>query len=414
MLVWGIPAWGRRSRGVRNRRPQDGSRLVATTLAWLALVSLAAATAACGGGDGAAPDGSASDSSVDSSSPDATGADSAIDGAATDSAVPPGEVSLFVAQGYAGRSLVSCDRGRSWVGDRSDDDSLRCFRDGFDCDHHPGAAKGITYGRGYFFATYGWGAEGSVRRSRDGVAWQSVLTGTQFGGIAYGAGRVVAGDPTVARWSEDLGETWNASDPGLGFSAHVRRMLFVDSASSFVMVGNRDDGDHLTISADGETWQQATTHPAPCSGPTEGGGGIASGNGAAVILYRSGSVCRSTDGSAWTASAMPTTPAEGDAYSYVVFADGQFWVWEGGSAYTSPDAETWTAAPIDPPNLRLGAVDYADGSFVGVRHGWQRDYEDQELYFSDDGLRWQPASIAGGHPISFITHGRGAASDVCP
>lgn len=419
MLVRGVLTGDQCSRGAESRRPQGIQRVAAAALAWLALAALAYAAVACsddGGISDGAPD--ASDAATsDATAPDAS-ADATSDRAAPDASVPGGDVSLFVAQGHGGRTLLSCDRGRSWVADRSDDDSIRCFRDGFDCDHHPGAAKGITYGRGYFFATFGWGTEGSLRRSRDGVSWETSLSGTEFGGIAFGSGRVVAGHAFASRWSDDLGDSWTMSDPGVGFSAHVRRMAFagdIGSDGAFVLVGNRDAGDHLTLSEDGgETWHQAAERPAACGGSIAGAGGIASGGGSAVILYRSGTVCRSRDGASWDVGSMPSTPVEGDAYSYLLFADSRFWVWEGGSAYTSEDGASWTAAPIDPPTLRLGPVAYGGGTFVGVRTGWGRDYDMQEVYYSDDGLRWQAASLTGGHPIAFITHGRGAASDVCP
>lgn len=64
-------------------------------------------------------------------------------------AVDAGTVSLFVAIGHVTRSIVSCDDGRTWVANRSDNDEIRCFTsapDGgsADCDHRYGAGRGIA------------------------------------------------------------------------------------------------------------------------------------------------------------------------------------------------------------------------------------------------------------------------------
>ena len=120
------------------------------------------------------------------------------------------QVAIFLAQGYAGRTTISCDDGRTWIENRSMDDSLRCFQ-GIDCDHHPGRAKGIVYTRGgTFVATYGWGPAGGVERSRDGVNWERTLEGTTFGGIATEGDHVLLGAHDV-RVSEDDGETWEVN-----------------------------------------------------------------------------------------------------------------------------------------------------------------------------------------------------------
>jgi len=79
---------------------------------------------------------------------------------------------LFVAVGQASRTTVSCDDGRSWTADRSDMPELRCsapLPDGgsTDCDHDPGAGRGIAAGDGWFVAN------GSVSS-------QLLWTGTEF------------------------------------------------------------------------------------------------------------------------------------------------------------------------------------------------------------------------------------------
>jgi len=52
-----------------------------------------------------------------------------------------GSTPVFVAQGHAGRTTVSCDDGNTWVANRSDNDSIVCFTNGVDCDHQSGAGR---------------------------------------------------------------------------------------------------------------------------------------------------------------------------------------------------------------------------------------------------------------------------------
>src|SRR5262245_52167588 len=105
-------------------------------------------------GAAAAPDAEARDGSGGSA--DASAMDAATRDASAADGGDNGLVPVFVAQGHVGRTTISCDDGRTWVGNRSDDDSIRCFS-GVDCDHHPGAAHGVVFGHGWFFATFGWG-----------------------------------------------------------------------------------------------------------------------------------------------------------------------------------------------------------------------------------------------------------------
>lgn len=120
--------------------------------------------------------------------------------AAHDSGEPPaGRVPVFVAQGHAGRTVRSCDGGERWIDDQSQDGAIRCSTDGFDCDHHPGAGKGIVYGREHFFATFGWGSPGGVFRSADGARWEPLLEATTYGGIGFGSNALVVGARNARR-----------------------------------------------------------------------------------------------------------------------------------------------------------------------------------------------------------------------
>lgn len=343
--------------------------------------------------------------------PDAgpTGADAAAAEPPTDGTVP-----MFVASGHMGRTTISCDDGRTWVADRSFDDAARCFTGGLDCDHHPGAARGIAWGDGWFFTTHGWGAGGAVRRSRDGVEWEPLTDGTTFGGVAFGAGTLLGGarEPRV---SADHGESWTDGGP-TGLSVwSIRRTAFADhDGGRFVMVAS-NDGLEVVLSSDGgASWWHPERIPGECGAGIQDRGGIAHGAGTLLIVGGNGLACRSTDGGAtWTAHRVA-----GAVDSHLVWTGDRFAVWSEGTVHTSPDGASWTAAPTEPADLVLGAVAHSPetGTFVAVNRGWQRWYGQQRFYRSADGVSWESLNedaFVGSHPVRFLAFGRGEASVAC-
>lgn len=324
--------------------------------------------------------------------------------------VEPTGVPMFVAQGHMGRTIVSCDDGRSWVGDRSNDDDVRCF-DGLDCDHDPGAGRGIAWGHGYFVATFGWGSPGGVQRSADGLTWESVLEETTFSGVAFGADVFVAGSPSP-RVSLDDGATWD--DVGsAGFEgSHVRRFGFVEhDEGRFVLVGD----SAVSLSSDGgSTWWTPDELPEGCGVDIQTRGGIAYGNATIVIVGGDGQACTSRDGGVtFTIDGVGAEPT-----AHLVFDGARFSTWSAGERWSSEDGRTWTATPLEPEGLRLGPVAIGDsGTLVGVRGGWQTWYEEQVFYRSIDGVSWEPLpadAYVGSHPIRAITFGYGSPSELCP
>lgn len=340
-----------------------------------------------------------------------------------------GRVGVFVAQGYAGRVSVSCDDGRTWAHDREDaltdemgmplPEVARCF-DGVDCDHHPGRAKGIVFHHGWFVRTNGWGPPGAVRRSRNGIAWEEVLEGTTFGGIASSSdgaseGRIVLGARTP-RVSASDGSSFVDSDNEAIGGWNVRRAGY--AAGRFVIVGN--DGTEVGVSVDGARWTTPTTIDAACGGGIQNEGGIAAievpGIGEAmVIVGGNGTVCRSTDGGVtWTTHMLPdgATPSSSD----VIRAGTELLVWSNGAVIRSSDGATWTSTPTE-PRINVGAVARSSsGTFVAVRGGWNTWNEEQRFYRSSDGVRWDelaPEAARRSHPIGWIAWGEIDAGLAC-
>ncbi|MDI1480244.1 hypothetical protein [Polyangium sp. y55x31] len=347
--------------------------------------------------------------------------------------VDPELVSIFVAQGMVGRTVISCDDGMTWVGNRSDDDAFPCFSSAeTDCDHHPGAGRGITYGNGFFVATFGWGKPGSIRRSKNGVDWENVLEGKTFAGIVYGNDVFLAGErpPQVA---DAFGAMWTPAGDVTSEVWNVRRTGFAPhDGGRFLLAFGSGNGNDINVSKDkGATWARPTTLPGACAGDIQWSGGFAYGNGVIVVLGGTGVACRSLDGGdTWTESNIG-----GQVDGRLIWTGDTFVTWGRDAEfiplrYTSPDGDTWTKTPTEvrkknadgttqtSPGPLVGAVARSDGgTYVAVNGGWDQWYEKQRFFRSTDGVTWDELptnAFTGSHPIQFITHGVGERSAVCP
>src|SRR5690606_6858809 len=136
------------------------------------------ALAACGGDPADVPphvDGTGGSTTASTGSTVGTGGTGGGTGGTSTGGGGSAGVPLFVAQGHLGRTVISCDGGQSWTADQSNDAEAQCWSgpdDEPDCDHDPGAGRGIVFADGWFVATFGWGPPGGIVRSRDGVAWE--------------------------------------------------------------------------------------------------------------------------------------------------------------------------------------------------------------------------------------------------
>lgn len=353
---------------------------------------------------------------------DAPGLDApGVDAPLADAPSGPATVGVFVASGHVGRTLVSCDDGRSWNHDQTEAfvDAMgapyptitRCFDTGMDCDHHPGSTKGVIYAQSWFFRTTGWGPGGHITRSRNGIAWESLTERTTFGGLAHdGTSTLIAGTRTPQR-STNEGVTFMPSENEAIPGWNVRRTGYVDGL--FVIVGN--DGNEVGLSRDGLRWHAPTTIDVACGRGIQGQGGIARVGNVIVIAGGESSVCRSTDeGVTWTLHALPDDARPSS--SALIATGTEFMMWSFGAILRSTDGMTWTRTPTE-PSIEVGAVARSpEGTFVAVRGGWNHWYGDQYFYRSTDGIRWEQLGLAAapqGHPIGWITYGQVNASLAC-
>lgn len=436
-----------------------------------ALIACAVAVAGCQGtiaatGDDArGADTAAVANDVQRAGPDAVGtppprdgdtpADAAMsptDGGATDAG--SGRIPIFVAQGFMGRSTISCDDGRTWVADRAFDSegdplvcgmarTMRCdhggcsyLRDGTclnfdtcDCGHHPGFGKGVTYGDGWFVATWGWGTSGSVRRSRDGVHWEDTLSQAVggafvgFGGVAYGNGRFVLSSRDTytsadgSHWAMGHEADFRGLDGGIVWS--VRDFNFIADPHTPRFIASASPPDDVLISDDGVAWRRPAARPDPC---VESSAGVVYGNGITVAVGSDGRVCTSTDaGDHWTQqSGVGSTTL----YSRKVLWTGtEFVVWGEGAdydtrMYRSADGVHWTGTVTDPPRIRPSVVarNPETGTFATSGNVWS-GYEEQRFYRSADGVHWQAlpdGAFRPSHNIFEMTFGYAEPSTVCP
>ncbi len=329
--------------------------------------------------------------------------------------VDTGLVPAFVGQGHLGRTVVSCDDGRTWIFEQSNDVGTGTCWSGeneIECDHDPGAGRGLAAGGGRFFAMFGWGTPSTLRTSSDGESWDvriGDVPDQRFGGVGYIDGTLLAAG-IRSRVSQDDGLTW--SDPietGLS-GGNVRRAG--TAGAHFVIVTD----DAVVLSADkGATWFQPTNLPDGCGAGIQTRGGIAYGNGVIVVMGDNGLACSSTDGGVnFTAS-----PIGGDSDSHLVWSGSDFVVYGGGNAYRSADGEEWTETALS-SSYSFGPVAVSDsGTFVAVEGGWGDSvwYQNQEFYRSEDGIDWETlpeGSFEGGHPMRTLAFGYIEPSSSCP
>ena len=366
-------------------------------------------TSASAGKGGSAQGGASSGGSNSGGKAGSAQGGSTAAGGSGGSGAPAGLVPAFMAIGHQQRSTISCDDGRTWTHDQAADDTECWGEDSMpDCDHSPYAGRGLTYGNGWFVGAWGWGDPGTIRRTKDGVTWETVMDESPtFAGLAYGKSTFVA-DGSPAFTSTDA-ETWDEQgDTKLGVL--YRGIGFVPyDGGRFIAVGQ--DGDNLAIShsADGKTWTKAADN----GGCGKSFLGIAGNADIAVLSQEDGGLCWSDDGGAnWT-----RTSAGSSLTSNPIWTGTEFLVYNRARLYRSANGKTWTNEATVPNDLDLGQIARSpEGTFVAGNHEWQHWYDSQEFYRSTDGKNWESLSsdaFTGSHPVKFVQFGYVEAGAGC-
>jgi hypothetical protein len=372
----------------------------------LAIAAIGVALGACSGRPATAVPADP-DASGQAGGDGGAGSDGGVDGAMIDGGGAGSRIGMFVAYGAKARTTISCDDGKSWIADRSDDATTRCGA-GVDCDHDALVGHGLAMGAGWFVANFGHGPAGTIRRSQDGVTWTVVDSARAYAAMLVGGGRLLA-EAAMPLVSTDDGHSWAAATKPDTQGREYRGGAY--SGTQFAIVG---DGPFAAFSSDGQAWTQ---HPPPaaCDVLRE----VAGGGGAVIVLGTPDLVCRTADGGAtWTTATI------GEQGKTVVWTGTRFLVFGPTHVYSSSDGASWTAAALvhrvngepvaAPPAIaEVGAA--PGGTLVAVTPPPQ-SYESQRFFRSADGVTWDElptTAFAGGHPIHGFAWGMGVTSAAC-
>ena len=317
-------------------------------------------------------------------------------------APPSGKVPMFVAAGRGGRTIVSCDDGRTWIGDRSIDNDNR--------DHAPTVDKGFAYGDGVFIQVMGWGYDAQIQRSEDGFNWETIQFPHRMGAMAYtGKKFMVFGNN--AHVSSDGGKTWEeVSKPEHGTHAREGGGGGEPNGPSIVAIGS-GTAPKFTMD-EGQTWLRA---PAVCDSAINFGGvgqraGMVYGNRTFLVLDSDGNYCSTPDyGLNWVGGSL-TQNNDAGIGGKVAFARDHFWALAGSHAYRSPNARDWERIDFSPNNVNIHLIAKSErGTYVGI------DRSSSSFYRSQDGENWEfVATHANGLTLSRLRFGYATASNQCP
>lgn len=327
----------------------------------------------------------------------------------------PTQVAMLIMQGHMGRTTVSCDGGRHWLGERSfDEGKYVCWTTGaeynVECDHHYGAGRGVGGSGGAVIANFGWGTPATFYRSVNGFDWEEVHTfraGLQ-GVNPTGDGFIMVSNQSKSTdhgltWTDGAGE--NLSGVSIGI---VRRSGYLAAYDAYLLIG--DDGALVSMDR-GTTWWAPETWPTVCH---ESAVGMGSSDGVAVVPTSTGEICVSHDGMQnWEIVTLETKP------SVMIMAEGRYHAWNSTLHMMSDDGVTWTSETLTPSGITIGATAYdpSHKTFASVRGGWSHWYDQQRFYVSEDGTNWtvlDEADAVRGHPARAMTFAWVEPSEQCP
>lgn len=334
--------------------------------------------------------------------------------------LPPSDgtmVDVFLASGHMGRTVMSCDDGQTWINDRSDNEAARCWINGdpnyVECDHTPSSGVGLATGDGWFFAQFGWGHNGSVRRTRNGVNWETVRTNGWGGGVVYAQQTLLSLFGNGWGLSSDLGSTWKPVE-NIDRGDFIHPYAHAVGDQFFVMGRYSATNKMLAISSDkGATWSLPENFHADWGHSFVEGKGIIVSIGYTRVTGGSniGHIARSTDkGLTWTRQEAFVAPSQ--IWDAGVLFDGTHFVtWSKGELWKSTDGLNWTQTKVtgSNPGRSIAAYNPKTETYVRINTGSQANYDRQDAWRSSDGIFWTRLSetaFKGGHPIKYIVHGQ--------
>ncbi|MEM6732112.1 MAG: hypothetical protein AAF658_11185, partial [Myxococcota bacterium] len=297
------------------------------------------------------------------------------------------------------------------------------------CDHIAGSGRGAAYADGYFYVQFGNAAPAELRRSSDGIEWESISGGLPannglMGLIRAGDRFVIGGNrPHYSsdgiEWQE-AGAEDGAEPPSKGVAwigQATRGFFHFSDAQVFVQTYD----DDLRVSSDLVEWIRPEALPEGCGRRAR----ASAGHGETlVILHRRGNgdtanpisyVCTSIDGG----EHFTKVPIAKEIDS-LLFFDGLYSIWGReedrlNKVWTSTDGLSWSARETDlPGRLAVGGIfrNPETGTLVmATEH-----YEKQRWWRSVDGMSWSQLDVGLAlqtHPIRGLAFGYALENEWC-
>lgn len=342
--------------------------------------------------------------------------------------LPVGQKDVFMAFGKVARTVMSCDDGATWINDQSDDPAAQCWTGTADtnphyveCDHDARSSVGLDSGTdGWFYAQYGWGYDGTIRRTRNGVNWQVVRTAGWGGGLAVAKNILFTLWGSLWSYSKDNGTTWqNATTiPSVSFD-HP----FVKHVGDKLITSGRQNGDMAVSLDSGVTWTRAPEFEAGWGDSFAEGNGMIVSTGTRLDATNqpvTGFAARSLDnGKTWSAVGVFASKS----WSANIIFDGKYFVnWADGKKWSSADGVAWTSVPFTTGSINpqywgaTVAYNSRTGTYTAITSSWGAWYSSQRAFRSSDGITFKELDglhFKGGHPIVKLILGQ-MDSASCP
>ena len=300
-------------------------------------------------------------------------------------------VSMFVAVGRGGRRIMSCDRGRTWIADKS------VAPESQDNDHQTYTPKGLAYGGGTFVFLTGWGNDSTTWVSKNGIDWTQQKQQDPFGGVGFDDGQFILVGNRLLIGSQDLAATWSP--------LNVVKPAYDRDAAAFTGIWAAASDGQVVARRKGGTWTALSGCVGQRHGGIGGSGGFAAGFGVMISVGDAGNTCGITIA---TGEALAAGKINAAVRGKPTFVGDAFWVATGDSIYSSSNGITWAGRAL-PMNVRFELVARdASGTYAGVSQSGDT------FYYSDDGQRWTKAKAPTGNGLVNIVAGAGVPSAQCP
>lgn len=311
---------------------------------------------------------------------------------------PEGLVAMFVAAGNGGRTVTSCDDGKTWVANHQYENSNQ--------DHSAYTHKGFAFGNGWFVSLMGWGARSTLKISNDGVTWKRVEPFTNtLGTVAFDGQTFVVFGQSSSSFASDPSGVWTKGG-GTRHSTHLRGGGGGGPPSGRGAVGGGGDGATPVTSWDGgKTWSAATGCPGMRFANLGQEGNAVFGAGVLLLVSDDGKTCRISDGG----RKKEAGDLRGRVVGKATWLGDRFMIVSDTRAYFSADGTTWESKAFAPVGTKLRMVaKSSSGTYAAIGDA------SNIFYRSTDAITWTRVMGPSGPRLIDVQFGYGQPSALCP